>query len=296
MVIKDKFSLLKNTLNVLNLSSSKINSISVDLGPRKIFVNLEQIRNRIDHFAKNNVFSLISNIKERQKIHVVNYPDYILPISYNKPTKGIVINLSYFNIDDIYPSKPGERNIYSCMVYGICFSELVSGKKSVNDRYSSVFSNFLNSIFIRIFGKQFGLLGTFSSELPKLKFLINCYVLEAFFGLSGEKMYKRSAIAASFNYKDIVEEMKKYDFSDIDGLIKSLSEMHVMPGINKHLFTARMLRTFGISFLPALEDLSRLVSIMSASLPGVNVVPSYIFRYDETDFNKIIDVSKNIFR
>jgi len=296
MIIKDKFSLLKNTPNLLNLSSSDIHKYSIDLGPRKIFVNLEQIKNRIDHFAKDKVFKLISDTRKRKNIYVINMPDYILPISYNKPTKGIVLNLSYFNIDDIYPSKPGERNLYSCMVYSLCFSELVSKKRNISDIYSSVFSNFLNSIFIRVFGKQFGLLGSFSSELPKLKFLINCYVLNAFFGISKNKLYERSGVAATFDYRDIIDDLKKYDFSTIDDFIKSLSDLKVAPGMNKHLFASRMLRAFGLNFLPGLEDISRLVSIVSSSLPGVSVVPSYIHRYDETSFNKIIDISKNIFR
>ena len=297
MEIKQTFSLLKGTENVLSLSSSTIQSLSIKDGPQKIFQMLSLIERRIKHFSKDRVFSLISDPNVSKELHVIFFSKYILPVSYNEPTKGIVINLSPFGTDNIYSTKPGDRNLYACLVYGICFRDLVIGKSDINERYSPIVSNFLVSLLIRLFGKDYGLLGRFSSGIPKLKFLVNCYVLSSFFGLSGTKLYKRASVAASFDYREIIVDLTKYDFSNIDGFIKALSGLRVMPGISKHLFAARIYRLFTLNFLPALEDLPRFIATLAASnIPGSSVVPTNIFRYDEESYNNIIEIVKVIFK
>ena len=44
----------------------------------------------------------LSDLEKRKSVVVVNLPEYNLHVSYNKPTKQIVLNLSPFNVDDIY--------------------------------------------------------------------------------------------------------------------------------------------------------------------------------------------------
>lgn len=296
MEVKQTFSLLKGTQNTLSLASSTIQGLSVKNGPSKIFQMLSLVERRIRHFSKDRVFSLISSPDVGKELHVIVSPKYILPVSYNEPTKGIVINLSPFGTDDIYSTAPGDRNLYACLVYGICFRDLVTKKVKVSERYSSVISNFLVSLLMRLFGKDFGLLGRFAEGIPKLKFLVNCYVLSAFFGLSGRKLFKRASVAAAFDYKQIDTDLK-YDFSNIDNFIKALSEFRVMPGINRHLFAAKIYRLLTLNFLPALEDLSRFIATLTASnVPGSSVVPTSVFRYDEESYNNVLEIAKVIFK
>ena len=47
-----------------------------------------------------------------------------------------------------------------------------------------------------------------------------------------------------FNYKEFENQLNKYDFFIIDDFIKALSEMKVMPGINKYMFTSKFLTFF----------------------------------------------------
>ena len=90
--VKERFDLLKNVPNILNMSISEIKQNSIELGHRKIFVNLEQVKSRINHYTKNRIFEMVSNIKTREKqFHVLYLPGYPLPIAYNKPTKAFVI-------------------------------------------------------------------------------------------------------------------------------------------------------------------------------------------------------------
>lgn len=297
MVVKQKFWLLKGVQNVLSLSSSAISGISVEDGPKKIFQMMSLVERRIKHFTKSRVFSLISDPNVSKFLHVVVIPNYILPVSYNQTTKGIVINLSSFGTDDIYSTTPGDRNLYACLVYGICFRDLVSGKSGVNEKYAPVISSYLTSLLIRLFGKDYGLLGRFATGIPKLKFLVNVYVLAAFFDFSAPRLYRRGSAFAPFDYKQELAELDKYDFSNIDGFIGALSGLHVMPGINKYSFAAKLYKLLGVNFLPALEDVSRFVSTLTASnVPGSSVVPPFIYKYDEGSFNNVLEISKLIFR
>ena len=158
-MIKEKFTLLKDVPNILKLSSANIKSLSVDNGPRKIFVPLQMMSTRIDHFTKENVFSLISNIEKRRALAVVNILDYNLHVSYNLPSKQMIINLTPFGVDDIYPTNPDPKNLYACLVYAICFKSIVTGKFVVPESYFSVITNYLLSVFVNLFGKEYGLFG-----------------------------------------------------------------------------------------------------------------------------------------
>jgi len=297
MIIKDEFSLLRGVENTLSLSPSALRKISVEDGLQDMFLMLHLIERRVKHFTKRRIFSLISNPVDRRIIKVINLPSYLLPVSYNSPTREMIINLSPFGVTSIEPTKPGPYNLYACLVYGICFRDLVTGRSGVNERYSPIFSSYLTSLFIRLFGKDYGLIGTFVTEIPKLKFLINCYVLGSFFDMSGESLFRRAEGASGFNFRPVLDQLKKYDFSDISDFISSLSDLRVMPGINKHLFASKIYRVLTVNFLPGLEDLSRFISIMTTSnILGSNIVPTNIYRYNEEEFNNILEISKMIFK
>ena len=297
MIVKQKFDLLKGIDNVLHMSSSEINSVSVEIGPRKIFVVLELMKGRINHYTKDKIFNKLTNLNERKFLHVVNLPNYPLPVSYNVPTKGMVINISPFGIDDVETTKPGAFNLYALMVYAIVFSDLVSGKTKVGDNYSSVISSFFDSVLIRLFGKQYGLLGSFSTQIPKMKFLTNMYILDSFFGVKGLQAYKKASTSSAFNYKEIEQTLPKYDFSNINDFILSLSDFGVMPNINRHIFAAKSLRFFGLNVMPAFEDCARFIATLATSdIKGSNVISTYISKYNERDFAKILEISKIIFK
>ena len=297
MVVKPKFDLLRGIDNVLRMSSSEIKRYEIENGPRKIFVVLELMKSRINHYTKDKVFDLISNKVKRTKIHVVNLPQYPLPISYNIPTKSMVINVSPFGVDDVETNKPGAFNLYALMVYGIAFRDLVEGKIRVTDNYAPVISSFMGSILIRLFGKQYGLLGSFSTEIPKMKFLTNLYILDSFFGIKGPNAYKKAATAAGFNYKDMEDRLRRFDFSNINDFIKALSEFGIMPNMSRHLFAAKALRFFGLNVMPAFEDCSRFIATLATSdIKGSNVVSTYISKYNERDFAKILELSRVIFK
>lgn len=297
MLIKEKFDLIKGVENYLTISPSELKKISVEFGPRKISRLLELMSSRISHYTKEKIFGIIDDIKARNLISVVTLDSYILPVSYNMTTKNIVLNLSPFGVNDILTTKPGPQNLYAMLVYGIVFSELVSGKYKIPEKYFTVISNYLLSIFIRLFGKEYGLLGSLSRDIPKLKFLVNLYVLISFFGLENKEAYRKASVASAFDYREFGDNINKYDFKNINDFILSLSEIGPMKNLNRHQFTAKVLRTLGANFLPALEDMSRFISILATSeIKGSTVVSTYLSKYNERDFNSILEISKIIFK
>lgn len=297
MIVRDKFDLLKGVDNILKMSKAELVKNEVEKGDRAVFVNIEMMKNRISHYTKDKIIKKLTYLDERKFLSVVNLQNYQLPVSYNVPTKSMIINVSPFGIDDIEPNKPGPFNLYALMVYAIVFSELASGKTKIPDKYSDVISSFIMSVLIRLFGKQYGLLGSFSTEIPKMKFLTNLYILSAFFGVKGNAAYRKAATASAYNYKEIEEGLSRYNFDNITDFINSLSTFGVMPNINKHVFAQKLLRFFGLNIIPAFEDCSRFVAtIATADIKGSNVVSTYLSKYNERDFSKILEISKVIFK
>jgi hypothetical protein len=298
IIVKEKFSLLKDTPNILHLSSSSINSLlPEDYSEinKKLAATLKLAESRINHFTKDRVFKIVNNTTIRDRFfRILNYDDYPLPLSYNKTTDQIVINLSYFKVPDITYIDP--KDVYALCVYGICFYNLVTNKKTIKEDYANIICNFFLSMFVRVFGKEFGLLGAYSKEIGKLKFLISCYILSSFFGVKSN-LYKKAHSWSSYDYRPDEEKLNTFDFSDILSFIDSLSKMDVFPGINRSRFSSKFLTFLGLNFIPALEDLSRFMSIITiSSFVGVSIVPTHIrVAYNKNEFDNILNISKGIF-
>ena len=298
VIVKEDFKLLTGVPNILKMSAKEIKKYTVENGTRKLFVVIELNKNRMGaHFSKDKVYSLISDLEKRKSVAVVNLPEYNLHVSYNRPTKQIILNLSPFNVEDIYSTEPDPKNLYTQLVYGILFKKLIDSKDNIKIPYFIPISNFLFSMIIGLFGKEYGLLGTYSTNISILNFLVNCYILASFFGVPGEKNYRLSGTTTSFNYKDIKDKLDTYDFTNIENFIKAMSELGVMPGIDKYSFMRKFFNGPGLSFLPALEDFSRFICIMCCiSMKGSNIVPTYISKYNEDSFGRIIEISKLMFK
>lgn len=297
MIVKETFTLLKGTPNLLNMSDRVVSAYETsENSPREVFALLKLNERSIVHFAKNRIFDLIGNVEKREKIQIVKFENYILPVTLNKSSKKMVINLKAFDVNDII--RLGAKNLFASLVYGYCFASLIDNKIKVGEIYAGVITNFLLSVFIRIFGREYGLLGVYAEGIPKLKFLIACYILASFFGVKNHKKLFNKAISfAPFDYQDIYDKLIKYNFSDISQFIRALSELKVMPGITQYSFTSKILRFLSLNFLPALEDLSRFISIIvTSSVKGSSLVPAFIASYNKFEYNKILEIGKLIFR
>jgi len=297
MVIKNKFRLVSDSPNVLELSPSMINNyMDEENSARHVYVFLELKRKSFPHFTNNTIFKLISDVKKRDSIQVVDLEQYPLHVSYNAPTKGMIINLKPFGVKEISSLSPND--LYACLVYSYTFSKLVTKKFKISESYSKHIIDYLLSMFVQLFGRKYGLLATYSSGIPKLKFLVACYVYSAFFGYkNGPSLFRNASRAAPYLYNNEIELLRKYDFSKIEDFVQILSDTKVMPGINLIRFTATIHSFMKVEMLSALEDLSRFFSVLLASnIPGSRVVPTFISKYNERAYYSIIDIMRGLFK
>ncbi len=297
MEIKTEFELIKGEKNILNLSSGVLKAHEIPGDIINVVRTIKLIENRINHFTLKKVKSITETLKDaKDNIHVIKTDKYRLPITYNLSTKKIVINLQPLEVDEI--SRLDPIQVYACLAYGICFRELVTGKYKIKDIYFVQITNWLTTIFVRIFGKEYGLLGSYTDQISKLKFLLACYILDSFFGIKGNPAYKKAGALAATNYENIKNDLKKYNFSNITELIKALSELKVMPGITQVQFLNKILKQFKMNFFPALEDTSRFFStIVVVSISGSSIVPTFIGKqYNKDAFEKLLVIGNTIFK
>ena len=295
MVTKEKFELLKDIPNILDLSSSSIRQYIVEDGVETLHSILYLLEKKVKHFTKDKVYSVL---KSKNQVEVLYLPSYPLPVTYNNPTDQIIINLSSFNTREISTMNPTPRDLYGCLVYGICFRELIK-TTTISEKLAGHITAYLLSVFIRLFGKEYGLIGIYSTQIPKLKFVISCYIYGAFFNITGDQAYKSSSVGVAYNYRDDYELLKKFDFTNVNDFIKALDQLKVLPGLSKYNFVSKILRLISIHFIPAIEDCSRFISVLlTSSIPGItpSLSPAFYYRYNENEFDIIMQMANRIFK
>lgn len=297
MVIKDKFELLNQTPNILNVPKSTLQTYEQEENsPRHIFTFLTLKQKHIKHFTKDKIFKFVGNPQDRDEIQVVNFEKYPLYVTVNKPTKSMVINLKPYDVDEISSLNPND--LFASLVYGYGFSKLITGKVKIGDMYAKPIIDFLTSMLVRAYGKDYGLTEIYSSGIPKLKFLLSCYVFSSFFGVSSSiNLLRKASSTAPYNYQEEAREILKYDFRSTVQFLKALSDLKVMPGVKPYSFTTKLFRWYGINMIAGFEDLSRFIcAIVAASVGGSKMVPTWISKYHERAFGQILEISKKIYK
>jgi hypothetical protein len=297
MVIKDKFRLISGMPNVINLSQSVIKTYQTEENnPRHIFAFLELKKKNLNHFTNNTIFKFISNTKTRDSLQVVNFEKYPLYNTYNPPTKGMIINLKPFEVEEI--SNLSANDLYAAIVYSYAFSKMVTGKFKISENYARIIVSFLLSMLVQLFGKEYGLVGIYASGIPKLKFLLACYILAAFYGrANGKNLYQKASSIAPYMFNNEYDALGKYDFSKIEDFIKSVSELGVMPGLSLIKFTSKVHAFLKINGLAAFEDISRFFCfILTISVPGTKMVPTWVAKkYNEKQYYILVDIMRKMF-
>lgn len=297
MIIKDKFKLINNVSNITNIPKNTLSANQIEENsPRHVFTFLTLKQRSIKHFAKDTIYKFISDKNARENLKVVNLDQYPLSGTYNKSTRNMVVNLKPFDVEEVANLSPND--LYAAVLYSYAFSKLVTGKVKIQPIYARSIVNFLTSLMVRVFGKEYGLTETYAGSIPKLKFLLACYIYAAFFGAPiNESLLRKASSVAPFMYKDYKDQILKYDFTDITQFLKVLSDMKVMPGIKVYGFTAKIFRFFKIDMLAAFEDLSRFLSvILASSVTGSTMIPSFIAKYNEKEYKNILELTKKILR
>jgi hypothetical protein len=290
MVIKDKFTLLSGNDNVLNLSQSQIDSLTLEPNlPKLVYASLELKSNMIHHMGFDTILKYLQTSIAKKDLDVIHWDQYSLSASYNKKTKSKIVNIAPFNAKDI--NRVSYMNLYADVVYAYAFEGFVTERIKLPISLTPMISNYWFSFFVQAFGKDYGMTGTYSSKLPGLKFLITTYIMIAFFGKpQNTSTYNLAKKYSGYNYTDDLNVLKQKDLSDIKGFIQALSDMGIMPGLNLVKFTSKVVKFFnGISFLPAFEDLSRFMSlILVSSINNQSIAKPFIKKYNEKIYIQLV--------
>ena len=297
MIIKDNFELLNKTPNLLNIPPSSLKTYEAEENsPRHVFTFLTLKQKHIKHFTKDKIFKFIGNVEERDNIKVINFEKYPLAITLNGPNKNILINLKPFDVDDVASLNPSD--LFASIMYGYGFSKLITKQVKISDMYAKPIIDFMTSLLIRAFGKEYGLTEIYSAGIPKLKFLLSCYIFSSFFGYSNDdKLLRKATSTAPYNYQPERNELLKYDYRSMTQFLKALSDLKVMPGIKGYSFTTKIYRWYGINILAGFEDCSRFImAILAASVGGSKLVPTFISKFHERAFGSIVEIGKKVYR
>jgi hypothetical protein len=297
MNIKNSFTLIKGTPNILDLSKSEIQSFTLDGNtPRHVYVSLELKKNMINHIGFKKILNYVQNVKTTDDFNILFLEQYPLVASYNRKTNSKIVNIAPFNTKEL--SRVYYLNLYGATLYAYIFESLVTKRLRVPDNLAQPISNFFFSLFVQLFGRDYGMTGTYSSKLPGLKFLITAYILIAFFGRKQDRMtYKLSQQYSGYQFEEQLPILNRIDLSDIHGLIRALSLTDIMPGFNIIRFTTKATNIFDLQMLPAFEDLSRFLSILAVSkVGGQNISKSFIKKYNLKIWARLTEfVEKKLF-
>lgn len=289
MIIKQNFTLLKGATNLVNLSKSQIDSLTLEgNSPKHVYVSLELKKNLIRHFAVEKILDYVKNVKMSKDLNVLVWDQYPLVVSYNQRPHSKIINIApEFNAKEL--SRVAYTGLYASLLYAYTFESIVTHKLRIPDSMASVISNYMFSLFVQVFGKNYGMTGTYSSKLPALKFVLTSYILIAFFGRKQETpTFNLAKQYSGYDYSDKIDVMNKHDLTDIKGLIDTLSDAEIMPGLNLIKFTTKVVPFFGVQFLPGFEDLSRFMSlIMTSTVSGQAIAKPFIKKYSIKNYTQM---------
>ena len=149
-------------------------------------------------------------------------------------------------------------------------------------------------MFVQVFGRDYGMTGTYSSKLPGLKFMITAYLLISFFDRQQNKStYNLAKQYSGFSYEDKLDILNQLDLTNIKDFIKGLSLTEIMPGFNIIKFTTKVQRMFDVQMLPGFEDLSRFMAlIMTSSFGQQTIAKPFINKYNPKAYISMLNYMK----
>lgn len=282
MNIKENFSLINNTPNIINISKSQIESLTTETNtPKHAFASLELRKNSIKHFSRDRILEYVKNVKLTRDLDFLLYDSYPLCVTFNQKTNSKIINLSPFNTAEV--GRLSHTKLFAAILYAYTFESIITKRMRVPDNMVQPISSYLFSLFVQVFGRDFGMTGTYSNKLPGLKFFITAYILISFFGRKQEKpTYALAKQYSGYPYEQNIDVLQKNDLTDIKGLIRSLSESGTMPGFNIIKFTVKVQKMFDVQMMPMFEDVARFLSIiMTSSVSQQDIAKPFIHKYNK---------------
>jgi hypothetical protein len=290
-IIKKNFELVRHAQNIVNISNVK--KYEINDWYRKIYNIFELLDSGFKHDGRKTINKIIQNEKLTKNIFDIiifpeSIPEYHLPGCLNINDKKQLINIGFYQINDISISKPSAKALYSIFLYNYILYKIHTKKIKFPIDISQNIINYYTAMFISMFGKQYGMIGIYTAKIPKLKFFIACYVLSSYFGMKGKDLFFKAQSYSTFAFNNI-SDLEKYDFSNVNDFVKTLSDYDIFPGFNVYKMIGKFYTSFGISFLAAFEDFGRFIALISVcTISGNGIAPAFISKYNKQVFNNLM--------
>jgi len=282
---KDQLALLNNTDNIFSFPQATIDAYKLDASDtQQISDTVKLYLNKVkDHFA----YKMMVRQQKTNFNHFdfVMMPKYPLPAAFNKTTKKIIINFGTFGRKQAVNIAP--QDMYAVMVYGYVATYYTY--KNLKPNMIDDISDYVAGLFIRMFAKKYGLLGSYAEEIPKLRFLVTAYVIRSYFDIPQNQAFTKASRLAQIKPTEFDIDLNDYDFYNVRDFIKVLSESGVLHGITLYEFASAMIRSFGSVSLPMFEDGMRFMATLAGGSVTTNsVFPIFLQKYHPTLYNKIL--------
>lgn len=284
MIVKEKFELIyrgtTEVYNVVPLKKSTLKAYEIDKDDRNHLLTLVRSFGRIKQhisskFVENNM----------NKILLINLPTYPLP-GFIARDGTAVANLSVIPVTLVtdYTSS----DIYSLFLYASSLKYYVTKKPFALGTEINI-ANMIFSIFMKLFGKKSGLIGSFKYLIPKLQFLTFLYISVAFMGLEQNETLIRKIGSTLFVRP---EELKlNYDFRSVKGFLEALNDNEII-SISENKFSSMIVGVAGMSSLPMFEDISRFfATILASDIPGSTSFSGFWSKVNVSLFEKLVYIA-----
>lgn len=279
MIVKNKFELVYSkdgdVFNVLPIRSHTLEAFKIpneDTAHLKILATAYgRSRGGTDFVSKN-----------LDACSIVRMEKYPLPAFLTED--GIpVINISI--LPGKYVSDFSSSDIYALFLYSLLLKIFIIKKPFKKDIEDDI-TNLFIYVFMKLFGKKHGLLGSYKEKIPTLKSILSLYVNTS---MMGNKLDTTLLNKVSNKYFINVDELDlSEDITSTIGMLKLIKINDVIP-LSENSFSSTIIKLLGVSSLPVFEDVSRFYATISASSVGGNTIfSSYFKKTNQKLFDKII--------
>jgi hypothetical protein len=282
MVVKDKFELIYktdgNVLNIVPLSRGTLKAYEIDKNDFRHLQILADTFGRLKGHPANKIVS-----ENSKNLIVVDLPTYPLPAFVTKSGQAVV------NIN-VLPAKLltdySVSDIFSMFLYALSLQVFIS-KKPFKLGTEADIAGMIFSIFMKIFGKKSGLIGSYKYLIPKLQFLIYLYVSVSMLGIPDNESTRKRI--SSIVFVDIADMKLDYNFGSTKDFLKSINDNELIP-LSQIKFSTSIVSIGGVSSLPMFEDISRFFATILASTVPNSQFSHFWTKVNQNLFNKLVEI------
>ena len=288
--VKEHFNLSyqseRNVFNIFPYSDSTLSAFKIDQSETDYLITISKAYERTKRS------DITEIIKDRfDKVTFVKIDDYPLPAFILK-TGEPIINLSVLDVKQL--TDYSAPDILSLIIYSQSLS-VFSTSKLLKVSLEDLISVFYLSVFMKLFGKKSGLIGSYKNLIPKLMYIISIYVHEGIFKEKTDAQFKKM-LNTRLKINSDKELDLKYDFENISEFLKCINDNRIV-SISDNTFSTSVINIAGVVSLPMFEDASRLfASILSSRVSGNHVFSSYWIKASKEIYEKMTKRGTDLFK